>query len=345
MASTVLKGNQIYIFFTCLILLAACTGNNKVDVSNIPLTVSIERFDHDLNNLKQPPAEPKAQAMKQKYGLFYQDFIERILHAGSINSPAYLSKLNAILSTQAYIDLKHDVDSIYPNLDKQNAELTDAFKRIKYYFPQKQLPRVYAYLSGFEAQTAIGNGYVGIGLDLFLGNKSRFYPAIVEAYPMYLQHFFTPENITPRVVEGILREDMFPEPNSDKTMLQKMIYNGKIMYAMDLLLPDVGDTTKIRYTTQKMQWAEKFKADIWGYFLEENILYSSDVLKNQVYFDDGPFTAGLGERNESAPKLGTWTGWQIVREYMKRNPNITLKQLMAVDDAQKILNQSHYRPK
>jgi hypothetical protein len=35
---------------------------------------------------------------------------------------------------------------------------------------------VYAYFSGFKAQTTVGDGYFGIGLDLFLGANSRFYP-------------------------------------------------------------------------------------------------------------------------------------------------------------------------
>ncbi len=65
----------------------------------------------------------------------------------------------------------------------------------------------------------------------------------------------------------------------------------------------------------------------------------------QVYLTDGPFTAGLGDKNESAPKLGVWIGWQMVRKYMLENPDVTLQQLMADTDAQKILVKSKYKPK
>jgi len=64
-----------------------------------------------------------------------------------------------------------------------------------------------------------------------------------------------------------------------------------------------------------------------------------------VLLSEGPFTPGLGERTESAPKLGVWTGWQIVRKYMKENKGVTVAQLMAERDAQKILNLSKYKPK
>jgi len=68
-------------------------------------------------------------------------------------------------------------------------------------------------------------------------------------------------------------------------------------------------------------------------------------MKIQTYLNEAPFTPGLGEKNESAPRLGIWTGWQIVRQYMENHADITLQQLMANNDAQTILNDSKYRPK
>src|SRR6202000_3077914 len=109
-------------------------------------------------------------------------------------------------------DLKHEVDSIYPNMDKQEEELTEAFKYIKHYYPKKALPKVYTYISGFEDQISIGDGYFAVGLDMFLGANSKFYPSLTETLPRYITRRFTPDNITPRVVEGLARGDMFP-PN------------------------------------------------------------------------------------------------------------------------------------
>ena len=68
-------------------------------------------------------------------------------------------------------------------------------------------------------------------------------------------------------------------------------------------------------------------------------------MKIQKYLTDAPFTPGLGDHNESAPKLGIWIGWQIVKKYMDKNPDVTLQQLMKETDAQKILHASRYKPK
>jgi hypothetical protein len=114
---------------------------------------------------------------------------------------------------------------------------------------------------------------------------------------------------------------------------------------MDKILPDVADSTKIRYTTEQLKWCHEFESKIWGYFLEQNLLYETDYQKIQKYLTEAPFTPGLGEKNESAPKLAVWTGWQIVRKYMDKHPDVTLPQLMADKDAQKLLNESGYHPK
>ncbi|MBS1529456.1 MAG: gliding motility lipoprotein GldB [Bacteroidetes bacterium] len=339
---------QIYLIFLTTALLAACRPSKNVDVSNIDVNETIKRFDHDMNAMETRPIAPQAAYMQKKYGAFYNDFMQRIIQLGSTRDTGYFKTLREIFAAGPYNDVKRSVDSVFPNLDKQNAQLTDAFKHIKYYYPKKPLPRVFAYFSGFQgAQTTIGNGYIGVGLDLFLGANSKFYTAraIAEVFPHYISRRFTPDYIVPRIVEVMAREDMFPEGDQDKTMLSKMVYNGKILYYMDRIMPEVPDTVKIGYTGKQLKWCQDFKADIWGYFLEQNLLYETDYEKMQKYLGEAPFTPGLGENNDAAPRLAIWTGWQIVKEYMDKHPEVTLQQLMTDNDAQKILNESKYRPK
>ena len=337
---------QIYLFFLLAALFYGCNNSKKPDVSHIDVQVEILRFDQDFDKLgKTPNMAAQAWLLQQKYGSFYTDYVEHVLAAGNSHDTAYFSTLRKVFAGSPYQDLKHDVDSVFPDLSQQNAQLTDAFRRIKYYFPQQRIPKVYAYFSGFQAQTTIGNDYFAIGLDMFLGADSRFYPAIINAYPRYVTRRFTPAYIAPKVVEGFLREEMFTEPDSSKNLLDKMIYNGKILYLMDKILPDAADTLKIGYTTQQLIWCEDFKAQIWGLFVEQNLLYQTDLDKITKYINEAPFTPGLAEHNNSAPRLAVWTGWQIVRQYMDNHPEVTLPQLMHITDPQIILNNAHYHPK
>lgn len=337
------KYKQIYLIFLFALAFISCKQSKRPDVSDIKVNVKIERFDNELLAGKGKDIAKTNNTLAKKYGFFYDDYIHKM-----VGTPEYSGAeiISTLYKDAAYNDLMKEVDGIYPNLKPQEEGLTETFKYIKYYYPNVKIPRFIAFISGFSYPTPIGEGYLGIGLDTFLGKDSKFYRGIVESVPLYMSRRFTPDNIVPRVAETFAHEELFPEPDANRTLLSKMVFQGKILYFLDQVLPEtITDSTKIGYTTDQLGWVQNYEQDIWAYFLENNALYETDYQKIQVYLSDGPFTPGLGENRESAPKLGVWTGWQIVRKYMKENPKVTLQQLMVDNDAQKILTQSKYKPK
>jgi len=337
------KHYRIYLFFVCTLTIFSCRQDQKPDVSHINLEIKIQRFDHDLAQQKNKNLAVVDQLLLKKYGDFYNDFTTRMVGNPSLSS---LQVLEGLYKGQAYADLNHEVDSVYPNLNAIEKDLTQTFKYIKYYYPKTQVPHFISFLSGFSYQVPIGENYMGIGLDMFLGKNSKFYPALTESIPRYQSRRFEPIYIVPRISEEFARQELFMPNDEDHTLLSQMIYNGKILYFMDQVLPEsLSDTVKIGYTGRQLAWCQNFEGNIWGVLLENDLLYQTDIHKIQMYLTDGPFTAGLGDKTESAPKLGIWLGWQIVRKYMAENPGITLQQLMADSDAQKILTKSKYKPK
>lgn len=337
------KTGQICLFILVMLVFVSCRQDTKPDVSAIKLAVKISRFDKDVYNGKEKDIAQTNQMLQKKYGPFYDDYIHRM-----IGTPEYSNEeiLKILYKDQAYSDLTQEVDSVFKDLSPIEKQLTEAFKYIKYYYPQSKTPKFISFVSGFAVQTPIGDDYMGIGLDMFLGKNSKFYRAIVQSVPVYLSRRFAPEYITPRLTETYAREELFPEPDADRSLMSKMIYNGKILYFMDQVLDDkVPDSVKIGYTAAQLEWCKHFEGNIWAYYLENNLLFETDYQKIQVFLSEGPFTPGLGERSESAPKLGLWIGWQIVRKYMQENKTVSLQQLMTEQDTQKILTASKYKPK
>ena len=333
---------QIYLIFLFAIKFIYCKQSNRPDVSSIQVNIKIERFDKELFAGKNKNIIDIDKQLDSKYGLFYDDFIHRILDSKYSNTES----LANLYKDQAYTDLSKEVDSVFPNLKVQEEGLNETFKYIKYYYPKAKIPKFISFASGFAYQMPVGDNYLGIGLDMFLGKNSKFYKAIVQSVPLYLSRRFAPEYIVPRVAETYAHEELFAEPDDNRTLLSKMIFQGKVLYFLDQVLPEnLSDSIKIGYTQQQLDWVQNFEGDIWAYFLENNYLYETDYQKIQVFLSEGPFTPGLGENRDSAPKLGVWMGWQIVKKYMKAHPDVTLQQLMADNDAQKILNQSKYKPK
>jgi gliding motility-associated lipoprotein GldB len=334
------------LFFLICLAALSCNSKKSVDISNIKLNIPIERFDQELSGLNSDSISEIAAVLRKKYTWFYDDYMEKMVGAGPTWDTVYYTNLRSILRNKDYLELSATVAQTFPSLEKQQLELNQAFRYIKYYYPKQKFPRLISFISGFAVQTPIGNDYIGIGLDMFLGkNGDRFYPALRQSIPQYISRRFNPENISPRVIEAFIREEMFLENDADRTLISKMVYNGKILYFMDSVLPAITDILKIGYSTEQLEWCKENEAGIWAYFLENDLLFESDYMKIQRYLSEAPFTPGLGENSSSAPKLGVWTGWQIVRQYMEKNPDISVQQLMLEKDAQKILAGSKYKPR
>jgi uncharacterized protein YjaZ len=76
--------------------------------------------------------------------------------------------------------------------------------------------------------------------------------------------------------------------------------------------------------------------------VENKRLYVTGRMDIKRLIDDGPYTNGFPV--ESPGRAGVWIGWQIVRKYMDKNPEVSLDKLMQMSDSQKILNDSKYYP-
>ena len=57
---------------------------------------------------------------------------------------------------------------------------------------------------------------------------------------------------------------------------------------------------------------------------------------------EAPFIQGFPDG--SPGRIGHWLGWQIVKAYMEKNPTISIEKLMTHNNAQKLLNESKYKP-
>ena len=134
----------------------------------------------------------------------------------------------------------------------------------------------------------------------------------------------------------------FENTGKATTLLDNMIYHGKLMYFVDALLPEMDDSLKIGYTGLQIDWCKRNEAQMWSQLIEYKMLYSNKRMDIIRYINNSPTTSGFPL--ESPGRTGVWIGWQIVREYMNKFPETTLPELMQNNDYQQILNDSKYFP-
>jgi uncharacterized protein YjaZ len=127
-----------------------------------------------------------------------------------------------------------------------------------------------------------------------------------------------------------------------ENLVSNMIYQGKLLYFVDAMIPEGPDSLKIGFTKNQMEWCKANESVMWSYLIENKSLFSGDRMESVRFINPAPFTTPFGQK--SPGRSGVWIGWQIVKSYMKKNPEITLKGMMEENDYHKILNESGYAP-
>ncbi len=320
-------------------MLASCTQNpQKINVSNVSVDLKIRHLDSYLLKQNQDQMKAAIPLMKRWYGEFFDIFTYRMIAIGGTEQPNFPDLLYSFVSDSLIRKLEISVSQ---NIDttKLRNELETAFKHYKYYFPTKEIPVVYTCISGFNQSVVISEKLIGVSLDKYMGTESPFYEQL--GLPAYKRKNMHPSKIVPDMMQGWADAE-WPKSDKDNSLLSHMIQQGKVLYFLDAMLPELNDTLKIGIPEKQLVFCRKNEAKMWTYLAEHKMLFTTDRMSIKRFIDDGPFTASFSE--ESPARTGVWLGWQIVRSYMKQNKNITLANLMNNSDYQSILNQSGYQP-
>ncbi|WP_456315634.1 gliding motility lipoprotein GldB [Pseudomonas shirazensis] len=316
---------KIYRFAVVLSLFfLSCDQKSKVEkaVEEIPVDIKVERFDKVFFETKP---EDLAK-VKRQYPFFFP--------AGN-DDTVWLSKMQDPIWKEVYTE----VQKKYANFEPVREEFNTLFKHVKYYFPKTKTPKVITVIGemDYNAKAIYADSLVIVALELYLGKEHKFYQ-----FPNYLKQNFEEKQIMPDVVSSFAYRNI--PVSEDKNLLSQMIFEGKQLYAKDLLLPDYTDADKIGYTPEQIKWCEENENYMWRYFLEKEMLYSADPKLNARFIAPAPFSKFYLEiDNDSPGRVGGWIGWQMVRSYMKNN-TVTLPELLKTD-AKEIFEKSKYKPK
>ena len=319
-----------------IVLITSCGRNpQQVDVSAIAVKVKAERLEQDLFS----SGGQNISMLENKYGNYFDLYCYKLIQTGSPDTVLLKERLLDFTSDADLKEIYGVSESIFHDFSPIEIQLTDALKHYNYYFPQKLIPKIITFISGFNYAIVAADSALGVGVDMYLGSESKFYPAL--QFPHYKIARMRKEYIAVDCMRGWAQSE-WEEDNSQNDLLSQMIYSGKILFFIDAMMPDVPDTIKTGYTASQLKWSNENEKNTWSFFIDQKLLYSSD--QNQIikFLNDGPTTNGFPK--ESPGSIGQWLGWKIVQAYMKNNSAVTLSQLMSGNDSKRILNDSKYKP-
>ncbi|MDV7140638.1 gliding motility lipoprotein GldB [Maribacter sp. TH_r10] len=312
-------------FFLSLMLaltFMGCKNEDKIAeaVNKIPLQLKVSRFDSEF--AKATPADiPK---LRKTYPYLF---------------PAPDSVWVAKLQDSLQIELRGEVMNEFSDFDAELTDIEMLFKYIKYYFPKSEVPTLITVTNDvdYENRIILADSLLLVGLDNYLGPDHKYYTGMQKYIAAAMNRDFMVSDIANAFANKVV-----PRPRG-RTFLDQVIYYGKILYLKDKIMPFQSDSRKIGYSEDQLAWAHANEEPMWRYFIERELLYSTDNKLALRFLDPAPFSKfGLELDNESPGRLGRYLGWQIIRSFMDRN-DVSLQQLLNLS-AEEIFKKSNYKP-
>ncbi len=305
----------------------SCDEESKIEqeIAKIEVDFNVERFDKAFYE-----ATPKDLGqLKMEYPFMFSK---------QTPDSIWVNRINDTLQNE----ILQEVDIAFKDFKEPKEELIAMFQHIKYYDKVFSVPRVITLTNDvqYRDNVIVTDSIALIALDNYLGETHRFY--VDGNIPAYLAKNFTQEQIVVDLADGYAKKYVFQA--NRKTLLDEMIYFGKLLYFKDVIIPFKTDAEKMGYSELQLKWAEANESQIWSYFIEKELLYSTDPKLPNRFIADAPFTKFyLQLDNESPGRLGQYLGWQIVKAYAETTGKDMMKIMQT--EPEEIFRKSKFKPK
>ena len=312
----------LLIIFSCFY---TCKKDNKVtsDVANINIDFTVERFDRIFAE-STPNDLPK---LKQAYPFLFSDRYPDSL---------WVNRMTDTLQQKLYAE----TNEVFSDFKSEKTDINQLFQHLKYYFPEFKTPRVITVTSNvdYRNKAIVTDSIILISLDTYLGADHEFYDGIQN----YIKQNFKASQITPDLATEYAKKYSYQV--SKKTLLDEMVYFGKLLYFKDAVLPNKTDAEKIGYTQLELDWSIANESEVWRYFIDRELLYSTDSKLPGRFVNPAPFSKFYLELDNQSPgRIGQYIGWQIVKSYMKNN-DVSLSKML-ITNADDIFKHSKFKPR
>ena len=336
------KKNNILCIAMLVGLLCGCGKKYQYIPKDIEtVEVEIVRFDSAQLAVRIDSVKQDIEKLYADYEEFMPMYVEGILRIPTEDT-AYLCEMYAQFLTDTVMGFAQTnalAKEKFANVDSLQEALNTGFSRLHYLFPDWEIPaKVYLFVSGFNSSVMYYENVMGVGVDMYLGSDYPYYNQVVYNYQ---KQTMRKECISGDLLSMYLAYNIAYNSKYNR-LLEHMIFRGKQMFLLSQLLPDEPAWEIIGYSKEQWDWCKKYEQAIWNRIMEKRDLFKTESMVRVSYMNDGPFTAEISQ--ESPGRLGIWVGWQIVDSYMRNNENVSIKQLIDEGDAQKILEQSFYKP-
>lgn len=312
----------------CLLALITSCKSGRFDVPGIPnQNISIQRFDKAFYENKTTLDST-----------FLNLYANQILEVGEPGGKMF-NQFEAIFRKDSDIQkLYKDCQSTFHDVSDIEEELTWSFFRMHYFFPNIPIPKVYMHIAGYGESIISAPGIVSAAIDKYLGKDYTVYKSLFDPYQSQRMY---PEKLPVDYVTGWVRSELTEDQlMNDTRLLDYMIYEGKILFLVRVLMPEESMNNLTGFSNEQLNWCISNENKMWETITQMQHLYSKEQSVITKYIGEAPYTSYFPQ--ESPGKAATWIGYRIVESYMERNTKVSIQDLMYKMKSLDILKGSAY---
>ena len=319
----------IFIFFS-----SSCLKDSQDKVN-----LDYFHFTNYLFETKKENIEERRKIWEAELGSFSVIFNNYIIHKQSSDENEFNNQIIDFINVIEFKEVRDSINNKFNDFNELENQINNAFSVYHDNFPTKKIPKIVTLFTGFNYGISTHDTVLAIGLEWFLGKNSKFYYELND--PSYIRFQKQSQFILPSIMEAWFNHE-FLIFDSGKNLLSRMIYKGKIMYFIDKLLPEIPFQDKFRFSQEELEWCYENESQIWTYLIENDFLFSTKENTYRSYLNLAPYAKGM---HKNAPsRIGYFVGYNIVKNYMNNNPQITIPELILEIDEYTILDESRYKP-
>lgn len=179
-----------------------------------------------------------------------------------------------------------------------------------------------------------------IALNHYLGAEYEGY----DHWPVYERLLKEPSMMPYDIAEALVGTQYPYNGGDNATVLSRLLYEGALTHAKMQLVPDAEQMRALGYVSQQYDYLTEHEKELWENLVGNQLLFDTSATTIARLVNPAPITSILD--GHCPGRAGRFIGYQMVKSYLKNNPDATLPFLLSPDfySVPDILSQVNYRP-
>lgn len=264
----------------------------------------IIRFDQQLFQAIEAESNDSVAKLGSRYPQYMKIYCDGVVN----RSPQLL--LN-FFSNKFLRTLYSDALNKFTDVSELEQSIFAAFDSLKAIGGTSVIPKVYMHVSGMNQSIVVGDGFISISIDKYMG-------ADFPMYKRYLPEYQSRQMVPRKIVSDCIRAWLYTEypfTARDKSLREYMFYEGRILVVMSKIFPEEQWPIMLGYDEREWAWANNNVKNLWDYFNKKNLWINQDPNTIVRYMNEAPSSTFLAP--DAPDRLGLFLGWKVADRYWK----------------------------